>query len=256
MRLRVIIADDEALARQRLRRLLRDEPDFEIVAECATGAETLQAIHDHLPDLVLMDVRMPELDAFEVIKGMGPHRTPAVILVTAHDMFAVRAFEAGTVDYLLKPFDRARLTEAVSRARARVKRVREAVSLPAAPQPLDSRERPLPLVDRLAVKSYGRITLIKLTDIGWIESANNYCELHLGNAVRLFRRNMTALEELLPGSLFVRISRSLMVNIEHIKELRAKSHGDYTVVLRDGKELTASRNYREGFLRRVGRLVD
>lgn len=255
MKLRIVIADDEPLALDRLRRLLQEEPEVEIVAECASGAEALQATRHLAPDVLMLDVRMPELDAFQVIQAIGETSTAAVILVTAYDEFAVRAFETSTVDYLLKPFDQARLKEALRRARLNINGARQQATLSAVLERLLAREQPVPTPDRIPVKVNGRIVLVKVKDISWARSADNYCELHAGSSVYLVRFSMTNLEERLAAAQFIRISRSLLVNLEAIKEVRVKSHGDLNVTLRDGQELTASRNYREPLLEKLGRLT-
>lgn len=252
MSLRVLIADDEALARERLRRLLEQESDVAIIAECSNGEETLQAMREHLPDVVMIDVCMPELNAFEVIAASEQQPGQAVILVTAHDEFAVRAFETAAVDYLLKPFDAERLKESIRRARTKVEKARQASALGAVLDRLKSLKPVQRTIDRITVKSNGRLLPVRVADIEWIQSANNYCELHVGKKAHLIRQPLATLESELPAGQFIRISRSLMVNIDSILELRIKSHGDLTVVLRDGEVLTASRNYRTPLLARLG----
>lgn len=254
MKLRIVIADDEPLARDRLRRLLQEEPEVEIVAECASGAEAVAAARRLAPDVLMLDVRMPELDAFQVMQAIGSSSTVAVILVTAYDEFAVQAFEASAVDYLLKPFDQARLKEALRRARRNLDGAQQQAALSAVLEKLIAREQPPPTPDRIPVKVNGRIVLVKVRDISWARSADNYCELHAGAAVYLVRLSMTTLEEHLAAAQFIRISRSLLVNLEAIKEVRVKSHGDLNLTLKDGQELTASRNYREPLLEKLGRL--
>ena len=252
MSLRVLIADDEQLSRERLKRFLRTEPGTELVAECASGAEALSAIREKAPDLAFLDVRMPELDGFDVIKSLDGVRLPAIVFVTAYDQFALRAFEIDAVDYLLKPFDRHRFQTAVRRARQRLR---------AATQPgtasLGELTPELAVThDRIAVKSSGRILLIRTSEIDWISAADNYVELHVGNKVHLLRMTISAVTQRLGAERFSRISRSLLVNVNAIKEIHSKSHGDYFVVLNNGVSLPGSRNYR-GPLRKllqVGRL--
>ena len=253
MTLRVLIADDEWLARERLRKWLMAEPDVQIVGECATGPEALAAIRSQAPDLVLLDVRMPDLDGFEVLRSLGDEPSPIVIFVTAHDRFALQAFEAQAMDYLLKPFDRERFRKAISRARALVQSNRSGdpvEKLRGAVEELAAARRP---VERFAIRSGGRILVVKPEEIDWIRCADNYSELHVGEVVHLLRQTLGALEEQLQGSGFVRISRSLMVNGNRIREIRSKTHGDYLVVLLDGTELGASRNYRGALARLLGK---
>lgn len=245
MTLRVLIADDELLARERLRRLLEEEPGIEIVGECSTGSETVRAIQRDSPHLVLLDIGMPELDGFEVIRAVGTERLPAIVFVTAHDRFALRAFEAHAADYLLKPFDRERLQKALDRARDITRRrgayqpVEELLGLVAGLKALPR------TVERFAIRTGGRIVFVAPEEIDWIQSANNYSEFHVGSTVHMLRKTLGALERQLPPAKFVRISRSHMVNIDRIKEVRPKSHGDYSVVAPDGTELPGSRNYRD-----------
>lgn len=241
-KLRVLIADDEALSRQRLKQFLAAEPGTEIVAECSTGREALDAVHRAGPNLLFLDVKMPDLDGLDVVAGLDRKSSPAVIFVTAHDQFAVRAFEVQAVDYLLKPFDRARFQSALQRARVWLQ------SRPAARKSLvnlGGLASPLKSGDRVAIKSNGRISLIQTDEIDWICAADNYSELHVGKASHLLRTTLSSLMAQLPPDRFLRISRSHLVNLERIQEMRPKSHGDYVLILRDGTRLTGSRNYRQ-----------
>jgi len=253
MTLRVLIADDEPLARERLRELLEAEPAIEIVGECATGGETVQAIQNELPDLVLLDVRMPEMDGFEVIRALDGKSLPIIIFVTAHDQFALRAFETQAADYLLKPFDRERFRQSLSRAREIAQRGgarRRVEEIIAANPVLDAVPKE---TERFAIRSGGRILFVKADEIEWIQSADNYSELHVGQTAHLLRQSLSALAEELPAAKFARISRSLIVNVERIQEIRSKSHGDYMVILKNGTRLSASRNYRAGLLQLLGK---
>lgn len=246
----MLIADDEPLARERLRQLLSAEPDTEIIGECADGRETVAAIRSASPDLVFLDVQMPELDGFGVLRALGEERLPAVIFVTAYDRYAVRAFETCAVDYLLKPFDRERLRRALHRGRARA---RESPSTRRMTTLLNTLPARPPYLERLIVKSVGRVTILKIEDLDWIQAADNYAELHVGKAVHLLRQTMTGLEQQLPPHLFARISRSLLVNLHRIVELRSTPHGGALVQLRDGTQLNASRNHRRELERRLGK---
>jgi len=237
MRLRVLIADDEQLCRERLKRFLRTEPEAEVVAECASGIEAVRAIRQSSPDVAFLDVRMPELDAFGVIEALNGARLPAIVLVTAYDRFALRAFEFHAVDYLLKPFDLWRFQVALRRARHRLQ----------LDSPLMCAVGPIakPL-ERVTVKSSGRITIVKTSEIDWISAADNYVELHVNTKTHLLRITISALAERLPGNCFARISRSVLVNLDRVKEIHSKSHGDYFVVLHNGTSLPGSRKYRHG----------
>jgi len=243
-KLRVLIADDEPLARQRLRQFLASESNIEIVAECANGNDTVLFARKTSPDLVLLDVQMPELDGLEVIQRLGKDRLPVIIFVTAHDQYAVRAFEAHAVDYLLKPFDRERFRKALNRAREVLLGYREhlaTATLCELVAALKSRRKPL---ESLTIKSAGRFSFVKISQIDWIRGADNYVELHVKGLVHLLRQPIGKLEQQLPADQFVRISRSLLVNLDRVKEMRSKSHGDYFLILQDGTKLTAGRTYR------------
>jgi two-component system LytT family response regulator len=234
MKLRVLIAEDEPLSREHLRRLLESEPQAEIVAECATGKDALEAIEKTHPDVLLLDVRLPELDGFQVIRELdrAQHR-PAIVFVTGSDSFAVQAFETEAADYLLKPFDRERLRTALRRVRERL--------VKAQPPARAESEKPL---DRLTIKSQGRIAIVKISDVDWISAADNYVEIHVGKTTHLMRATIGSLLARLPQNSFARISRSVLINISHVKEIQLQSHGDYVVVLNSGTSLRGSRKYR------------
>ncbi len=242
MSIRALIVDDEPLGRQRIRSLLKDESDLEIVGECGDGREAVAAIRDRQPDLVFLDVQMPGLDGFGVLEAVGPEYMPAVIFVTAYDSHALRAFEVNAVDYLLKPFDHRRLRQALQRARQQLDQREKAVGqYSALLKDVQSHRK---FLDRLVIKSAGRVFFLKTGEIDWIEAAGNYLRLHVGGEVHLFRETMSNLESRLNSGKFLRIHRSTMVNLERIKELSPMFHGDYRVLLHDGTELTLSRSYR------------
>lgn len=252
MKLRVVIADDEPLGRQRLRQLLRDEPKVEVVAECENGVEALGAIREKSPDLVFLDIKMPEMDGFGVLKALDGNKQPAVIFVTAYDHFAVKAFEMHAVDYLVKPFGRERFQTALNRARHRLRADAVAEggnSLSNLVGKLNSQLNPL---EQVSIKTGDRIRLLKVAEIDWICSADNYAELHTGNGAHLMRVTISTLAEQLPQNRFARISRSHIVNMDRIKEIRPKSHGDYVVLLRNGTELQGTRNYRKNLAALLG----
>ena len=248
MALRTAIADDEPLARKRVRSLLSSEPDIELVAECRDGRETIAAIAQHRPDLLFLDVEMPEVDGFGVLESVGPENMPLVIFVTAYDHYAVRAFEANALDYLLKPFDEQRFSKALARARAELQqgrngRTRQLSNLLADIGKEKSGERKA--LDRLVIRSSGRIIFLKTEEVDWIEAAANYVRIHAGGESYLFRETMNSLEARLDPRRYLRIHRSTIVNVEKIRELHPCNNGEYIVVLRNGKELSLSRSFRD-----------
>jgi two-component system LytT family response regulator len=248
MKIKTLIVDDEPLARERVRRFLRDESDIEFVGECGNGAEAVSKIKQEKPDLVFLDIQMPEKNGFEVIKSLDAKSIPTVIFVTAYDQYALQAFDVHALDYLLKPFNRERLHRAVLRAREHIENKTRGnlderlMSLIA---DLKSEKKYL---ERLVVKSVGRVFFLKINEIDWIEAAGNYLKLHAGRESHLIRETMNGIEAKLNPDKFLRIHRSTVVNIDSIKELHPMFSGDYSVILRNGTELTLSRNYRERFL--------
>src|SRR5262245_50384820 len=243
--IRALIVDDGPLVRERLRRLLQEEPDVEVVGECADGGDAVAMIRAAHPDLVFLDVQMPVLDGFGVLEAVGVEAMPAVIFVTAYDRYALRAFEYNALDYLLKPFDRERFRKALERARAHLGRgpTREDTQqLVGAVEEFRSEGKSL---ERLVVKSAGRVFFLRVEEIDWIEAAGNYIRLHVGRETHLLRDTMSSLETRLDPRRFLRIHRSTMVNIERIQELQPLFHGDYVVILRNGTQLNLSRGYRQ-----------
>jgi two-component system LytT family response regulator len=249
MTIRCLIADDEPLARERLRTLLREEPDMEIVAECPDGPKTVAAVHKHAPDLLFLDVQMPALDGFGVLEALPAEKIPVLIFVTAYDQYALQAFEAQALDYLLKPFDRERFRKALRRARDQVRRRHESGINPRVIELLESLQARKKYADRLVVRAAGRVWFLRVEEIDWIEAAGNYVKLHAGKEAHLLRETMNAMEARLDPATFRRIHRSTIVHLERIKEMHPWFKGDYVVILRDGTRLTLSRNYREGLLK-------
>jgi two-component system LytT family response regulator len=252
MKLRVLIAEDEPLSRERLRQLLEAETMTEIVAECATGQEALKAIQQTLPDIVFLDVKMPDLDGFGVIERLSEAHRPVIVFVTAYDRFALRAFEVNAADYLLKPFDRERFRTALLRASERLQRKSDARKTRPLSETLATLETRLNPLDRLMVKSQGRISIVKTVRIDWICAADNYVELHVEDTIHLLRTTITALANQLPENRFARISRSLLVNLDRVMEIHPKSHGDFVVLLHNGTSLTGSRSYRHNLAPLLG----
>lgn len=216
--------------------LLRLDPEIEIVGECGSGAEALAEIRRTQPDLLFLDVQMPECDGFDVLELLGKQLPPAVVFVTAYDQYALRAFEAGALDYLLKPFDNARFDRAIDRAKQSIVRGQDL------PRKLD----------RLAIKSVGQVWFVKISEIDWIEAADYYACLHVGTRTHLLRRRMAELEQELDPNLFSRIHRSTIVNLERVRGLRLGEDGEYEVLLEDGTRLRLSQRYRKPLQSRLG----
>ena len=234
--LRALVVDDEPLARTNLIVLLRKDPEIAEVRECGSGAEAVAEIRSSQPHLAFLDVQMPECDGFDVLELLGADMPPAVVFVTAYDQYALRAFEAGALDYLLKPFDNARFERALNRAKERI-----ATDLK---QP--------PKVDRLAIKSAGRISFVKPSDIDWIEAADYYACLHVGGKSHLLRRSLSNLDQELDPTIFCRIHRSTIVNLDRVCGLKLNADGDYDVLLDHGIRLCLSRRYRKQLQWRMG----
>jgi two-component system, LytTR family, response regulator len=243
--IRAIIVDDEDLARERIRQLLRNHRDVEIVAECGNGNEASSAIGRLKPDLVFLDIEMPGLDGFEVLKKVEPQARPLVLFVTAYDQYALRAFEAHACDYLLKPFKRKRFDEAVAWSKSQLKKrnsddwARRTFTLL---EELQSRPKYL---DRVAVKEEGRVFFVRVEDINWIEAQDNYVRVHARKGAYLVRQPIRSFEKDLDPKRFVRIHRSAIIHIDRIVELQQWFHRDYRVILQDGTRLPLGRRYRE-----------
>jgi two-component system LytT family response regulator len=244
-KIRTLIADDQLLARELLRRMLRDEPDIDIVAMPTSGRETVDAINLLAPDLVFLDVQMPELDGFAVLKKITLERMPVIVFVTANDDFARRAFDVHALDYLVKPCSLVRFQTTLQRAREQIERNQTGKMQEKLSALLEDLKPDPKQTERIAVKSGGRIVFLRLSEVDWVEAADNYVKLHVGNDSHLLRNTMNAFETRLPKESFLRISRSAIVNVEHIKELHPMFHGEYVVVLRNGTRLTLTRGYRE-----------
>jgi two-component system, LytTR family, response regulator len=234
--IRTLVVDDEPLARSSLTVLLRLDPEIEIVSECGSGMEALAEIRSKKPDLVFLDVQMPECDGFNVLELLGRDLPPAVVFVTAYDQYALRAFEAGALDYLLKPFDNARFDRALGRAKERI---------------VHGKDLPRKM-ERLAIKSVGQIWFLKISEIDWIEAADYYACLHAGTRTHLLRRSMSELHEELDHAVFCRIHRSTIVNLDRVRGLELNEDGEYEVLLDNGTRLRLSRRYRKQLRSRLG----
>jgi two-component system, LytTR family, response regulator len=245
--MRAIIADDERLAREKLRILLASEPNIKLVAECHDGQQALSAIRTYRADLLLLDIQMPGMDGFQVLNELSPEEMPVVIFTSAYDQYAIRAFEAHALDYLLKPFDQERLHHAIERARLELNKSRDREITHRILDLLSQvkSEMPTPSSEgRLVIRAKGRVVFLNLSEIDWIEASANYVRLNAGKESHLFRETIGRVSERLNPSHFVRVHRSTIVNVRKIKELIPVNSGEYIVVLKNGKELSCSRSYR------------
>lgn len=251
--IRTLIIDDVRLARDRIKRCLTGDAEIEIVGECDNGEKAVADIRSLAPDLVFLDVQMPALDGFGVLEALRNERTPAVIFVTAYNEYAIKAFEVNALDYLLKPVDCERLSKAVERAKSRL-------AVATREDDFDTRLRAVledirsgsKFVKRLTIKLTGRTILLPVDEIDWIETYGNYLKVHAGRESHLIRMTMQSLETKLDPEKFIRVHRSVMVNVEKIKEIYPRSNGDQDLVLQNGKQLMLSRNYRDKFFGLLG----
>jgi two-component system LytT family response regulator len=245
IKIRTLIVDDQLIGREALHHLLQQEPDLEIVGMAADGCEAIESINRLAPDLVLLDVQMPDLDGFEVAAKINRTRMPIIIFVTARDDAALKAFDAHAMDYIVKPCRPDRLRLALERPRHQIQYNQTGEIQQKLDELLHDLEVSSRYPERLTIKSNGRILFLRVTDIDLVEAADNYVKLHIGNETHLFRETMAALEEKLSPERFVRISRSAIVNVESVKELDPLFHGEYRVSLRNGTRVTLTRSYRE-----------
>jgi two-component system, LytTR family, response regulator len=249
---RVVIADDEPLVRRGLRAFIGASPGLSLVGEARNGTEAVDVIRAQRPDLVFLDVQMPELDGFGVLESLEGEPMPVVVFVTAYDEYAIRAFDVHAVDYLLKPFDEDRFRTALGRARSRLGERRAATldeRLEAVLTELRAREQ---YADRLLVKSEGRVTVVQVEDVDWIEAADNYARVHTARGRYLVREPIKSLERKLNPRQFARVHRSAIVNLARVRELQPMFGGEYVIILSTGAKLTLSRGYRDAFRDRLG----
>jgi two-component system LytT family response regulator len=250
--IRVLVVDDEPLAREKIRGMAADDAELRVVGECSNGAEAIEAIQTLRPDLILLDVQMPEVGGFAVLEALKDEGLPPVIFITAYDHYAVRAFEFHALDYLLKPFDRERFRAAIDRAKRQIRR-ENGGALDARIIALLEQMREQPrYTERLVVKTGGRVFFLNADEIDWVEAEGNYVSIHAGKKSYLLRETISGLESQLDPRHFVRIHRSAIVNINRIKELQPWSHGEYHVILHDGTQLTLSRSYRDNLQSALG----
>ena len=253
MRIRALVADDQPIARERLLSLLAEEDDIEVVATASTGPEVVDAVQRHAPDLVFLDMQMPELDGLQVIEAIGPARMPPTIFVTAYDEYAIQAFEVHAVDYLLKPFGRSRFQRALAHARRQLQRDQAGVLAKRLAALVDQLHTPAITGERLMIRAGGRVAFVDVDQIDWVEAEGNYARLHVGPETYLTRDTMNNLLSRLGEDRFFRIHRSRIVNVARIKELRLAAGGDYDVVLLCGRRLGLSRLYKDALQQRLAR---
>jgi two-component system LytT family response regulator len=261
-KIRALIVDDESLARKALRAMLKDDSEMEVIAECRNGKEAVIVIREQSPDVVFLDIQMPEMDGLEVVEEVGVNQMPVTVFVTAYDKYALRAFEAHALDYLLKPFDHDRFNTALQRAKTNVRQqklgeisenlfaVLQDMKPKTSESPLETDNRKADNaahkepIDRVVIKSSGRIYFLKIEEIDWVEGAGDYLSLHSGSQTHLIRETMGNFHAKLDPKKFLRIHRSTIVNVERVKDIRPLFKGEYVITLTSGKRLKSSRGYR------------
>jgi len=260
-KVRAVIVDDEPIARQTIRLLLEDDPEIELVRECNGGSEAVDSLRKDSPDLVFLDIQMPRVNGFEVLKRLGPSGLPEIVFVTAFDEFALQAFEVHALDYLLKPFSDERFRETLQLAKERIREKeiqKTGTKLADLLEGLEKRVHPASgrapteeYLSRFVVKSPGRVEIVSVEDVSWIEAQGNYVRLHGPEKSHFLRETMNGLERLLSPRLFIRIHRSTIVRMDRIRSLKPLESGDYQVTLDDGKQLVVSRSYRDRVLEKL-----
>jgi two-component system LytT family response regulator len=252
-KIRALIADDELLARKFIRRMLKQDHEVEIVGECSNGLETVAMIRKEKPDLVFLDVQMPEMNGFAVLDELGVDHLPEIVFTTAYESYAVRAFELHALDYLLKPFDQTRFKAAMKHAKERLHSRREndgALQIGTLLESIRAQEQYLA---RIIIRANGRITFLQTSDIDWIEADDKYVHLHTSKGARMVRQTLSAMEEELDPKKFVRVHRSAIVNVDRIKELQPLFNGEHSLILEDGTRLTLSRKYKDKLFALLGK---
>lgn len=257
-KIKTLIVDDEPLARGNLRALLKDDPEIELIGECSNGYEAIDSINAHAPDLVFLDIQMPELSGFEVLEKIETGRCPAIIFVTAYDQYALKAFEVHALDYLLKPYDGARFEKALQQGKTHLKQYnlnelghKLLDYLGMSQNKLSDKNWSKNYLTRLMIKSTSRTFFLKVDEVDWIEADNYYVKLHVGQKTHLLRETMNELETQLDPDRFLRTHRSIIVNLDRIKELHPHFNGDSVIVLHDGTQVKLSRSRREHLQERL-----
>ena len=254
-KIRALIVDDEPLARRRIKSLLAHDESVDVIGECSDGFRAVSSINELTPDLVFLDVQMPAMDGFEVIKTIGPERMPTVIFVTAYDQYALKAFEVNALDYLLKPFDRSRFQKTLERAKTMISGLQNGSVNNQLLSLLKNLRREHELPDRFIIKSGGRVVFLKVDEIDWMRAVGNYVRLQVGRDSHLMRETMTGMEAKLYPDRFMRIHRSTIVNLDRVKEVQPWAKGEYIVIMRDGTRLMMSRRYRERLNERLNKPI-
>jgi two-component system, LytTR family, response regulator len=251
--IKALIADDEALARKFIRRMLKENRDFEIIGECSNGRETVAMIRKERPDVVFLDVQMPEMDGLAVLESIGIEQLPEIIFTTAYEQYAIRAFELHALDYLLKPFDQGRFRDAIKYAKERLRSDRHNEGRMQLSALLENIKNKAQYLERLVIKATGRITFLRTDEINWIEADDKYVHLHMSKASPMVRQTLSAMEAQLDPAKFRRVHRSAIVNVERIAELQPLFSGEYSILLQDGTKLTLSRNYKDKLFELLGK---
>jgi len=250
-----LIVDDEPLARRKIRALLSGDPEVQVIGECTGGDQAIGSINSLRPDLVFLDVQMPEVNGFDVLAALAPDRMPVVIFVTAYDQYCLQAFEYSALDYLLKPVDRKRFRVSLDRAKSRINSNRKSGLAAEAAVILENWKTKPAYLERIAIKTSGRVLLAKTDEIDWIEAQGKYVRVHIGGRSHLLRDGMAALEAQLDPRKFLRIHRSVIVNLDRIRELEPWFHNEYRVVLNDGTRLMLSRTCKKRLSELLGNLI-
>ncbi len=254
-KIRVLIVDDEPLARRRIKSLLAHESNIDVIGECSDGSKAVSSISELTPDLVFLDVQMPAMDGFDVIKTIGPERMPTVIFVTAYDQYALKAFEVNAIDYLLKPFDRRRFQKTLERAKTMIRGLQNGNVNNQLLSLLGDLRREQEAPDRFIIRSEGRVIFLRVEEIDWMRTVGNYVRLQVGRDSHLMRETMNGMEAKLRPDKFMRIHRSTIVNLDRVKEVQPWAKGEYVVIMRDGTRLIMSRRYRERLNERLNKPV-
>ena len=254
-KIRALIVDDEPLARMRIKSLLAHDQSVDVIGECSDGSKAVSSISELAPDLVFLDVQMPAMDGFEVIKTIGAEQMPTVIFVTAYDQYALKAFEVNAIDYLLKPFDRRRFQKTLERAKAMIRGLQNGNVNNQLLSLLGDLRREQETPDRFVIRSGGRVVFLKVEEIDWMRTVGNYVRLQVGRDSHLMRETMSGMEAKLNPDRFMRVHRSTIVNLDRVKEVQPWAKGEYVVIMRDGTRLVMSRRYRERLNERLNKPV-